>query len=42
MAGLVHSIEELVGHTPLMELNRFERQHRLWNGSLSARAESGT
>lgn len=28
MAGLVHSIEELVGHTPLMELNRFERQQR--------------
>lgn len=26
MAGLVHSIEELVGHTPLMELDRFERQ----------------
>lgn len=25
MAGLVHSIEELVGHTPLMELDRFER-----------------
>lgn len=24
--GLVHSIEELVGHTPLMELDRFERQ----------------
>ena len=42
MAGLVHSIEELVGHTPLMELDRFERQHRLWHGSLSARAESGT
>lgn len=28
MAGLVHSIEELVGHTPLMELDRFERQQR--------------
>jgi cysteine synthase A len=25
MAGLVHSIEELVGRTPLMELDRFER-----------------
>ncbi len=29
MAGLVHSIEELVGRTPLMELDRFERQQRL-------------
>ena len=28
MAGLVHSIEELVGHTPLMELDRFERQQQ--------------
>ena len=28
MAGLVHSIEELVGRTPLMELNRFERQQQ--------------
>ena len=26
MAGVVHSIDELVGHTPLMELDRFERQ----------------
>ena len=28
MAGLVHSIEELVGRTPLMELDRFERQQQ--------------
>ena len=28
MAGIVHSIEELVGHTPLMELDRFERQQQ--------------
>lgn len=28
-----------MGHTPLMELDRFERQHRLWHGPLSARAE---
>ena len=28
MAGLVHSIEELVGHTPLMELDRFEHQQQ--------------
>ena len=28
MAGVVHSLDELVGHTPLMELDRFERlQH---------------
>lgn len=26
MAGVVHSLDELVGHTPLMELDRFERQ----------------
>ena len=26
--ALVHSIEELVGHTPLMELDRFERQQQ--------------
>lgn len=28
MAGLVHSIEELVGRTPLMELDRFEWQQQ--------------
>mgnify|MGYP002627916970 CR=1 FL=1 len=28
MGGVVHSIEELVGHTPLMELDRFERQQQ--------------
>ena len=28
MAGIVHSIEELVGRTPLMELDRFERQQQ--------------
>lgn len=28
MANLVHSIDELVGHTPLMELDRFERQQQ--------------
>ena len=28
MAGLVHSIEELVGRTPLMELDRFERRQQ--------------
>lgn len=28
MAGIVHSIDELVGHTPLMELDRFERQQQ--------------
>ena len=28
MAGIVHSIEKLVGHTPLMELDRFERQQQ--------------
>lgn len=28
MAGLVHPIEELVGRTPLMELDRFERQQQ--------------
>lgn len=28
MAGLVHSIEELVGRTALMELDRFERQQQ--------------
>lgn len=26
MAGIVHSIEELVGHTPLMELDRYEKK----------------
>ena len=31
MAGLVHSIEELVGRTPLMELDRFERQQHHTN-----------
>lgn len=28
MGEVVHSIEELVGHTPLMELDRFERQQQ--------------
>ena len=28
MAGLVQSIEELVGRTPLMELDHFERQQQ--------------
>ena len=39
MAGLVHSIEELVGRTPLMELDRFERQQQC-GAHLLAKLES--
>ena len=40
MSHIHHSITELIGHTPLLELHNFEKNHNALEKSLTSRVET--